>query len=399
VLLALVATLLLSGCAASSAPTWQSSGPQQAPALIALAVDQNHPQTIFAGSAGSGVYRSTDGGSNWALANSGLPHVYVICIVTDPALPGQVYLGTDQGVFLSSDDGDHWQGASLGLPTDVAVHALAVNPADSLTLYAGTDHQGVYLSHDGAKTWSASSTGLPANVQVHTLLAVQSGQGTQLYAGLLGAGVYRSDDGGSSWSASSTDQPAATDGLSLLWQPSNPGGVYLGTNVGLYRSTDAGASWQAVNDGLGQPTPQVLSLALNAGQPQFLYAGTSSGAYLSADGGASWSQVARGLPTGQAVTSLAVAGSRTSLGQVYAAVGTVYRYPGGAFGIANTIITVVLAGLLILLFLWVFRQQRRLLHRAAPRSPDAVPRPPDATGAANAAEQEQNSARPPPQSP
>lgn len=374
-LLALAIVLLFAGCS-SSPPTWESSGPQRAPALLALAVDPNHLQTLFAGSAGKGVYRSTDGGSTWAPANTGLPQPLTVkSIVPDPALPGQVYLGTDQGIFLSTDAGAHWQDASQGLPAAVTVDAIAINPADSNTLYAGTAQQGIYISRDGAKTWSASNTGLPADAQVRALLAVPGTQNARLYAGLVtdgakGAGVYRSDDGGQSWTASSTGLPAQTDGLSLLWQPSNPGGLYLGTNAGIYRSTDAGTTWQAINAGLGQTAPQVLALALNSGQPQFLYAATSSGAYRSADGGASWQQIASGLPAGQPVVALAVAGSSASLGQIYVAAGGVYRYPGGSSSLVSRVVTIVIAGLLLLACYLLFRQQRRMMNRITSGSSD-----------------------------
>jgi ligand-binding sensor domain-containing protein len=378
-LFALALLLLFAGCSAS-APTWESSGPQQAPALLALAVDPNQLQTLYAGSAGKGVYRSTDGGNTWAPANTGLPQgLMVESIVPDPTLPGQVYLGTDQGVFLSADNGAHWQNASQGLPTSATVNAIAINPTDSNTLYAGTAQQGVYISHDVAKTWSASNAGLPANAQVRALLAVPGTRGVHLYVGLMGAGAFLSEDGGQNWAASSTGLPAQTDGLSLLWQPSNPGGVYLGTSAGIYRSAEAGATWQAVNDGLGQPAPQVPALALNSEQPQFLYAATSAGAYRSADGGASWDQVASGLPAGQAVVALAVAGSKASLGQIYVAAGGVYRYPGGSSSLASRAATIVIAGILLVICYLLFRQQRRIMSRVTARPPAKT----EATGTAN----------------
>jgi len=201
---------------------------------------------------------------------------------------------------------------------------------------------------------------------VHALLAEPKGQGLVLYAALAGAGVYQSGDGGASWSARNTGLPAGTDGLSLLVQPSNPGGLYVGTSAGIYRSTDEGASWKAANHGLGQTPPQIFALALNDQQPLILYAGTSTGAYHSSDGGANWEQVASGLPAGRAVMALAIASSSSALGTVYAAAGEVYRYPGNVSTTAGRIITFVVIGILIALFFLLFRQQHRLLQRISP---------------------------------
>ncbi len=52
-----------------------------------------------------------------------------------------------------------WAPAGNGIP-DVPVSALAIDPQDSNTLYAGTDI-GVYQSTDGGANWSPYGTGLP----------------------------------------------------------------------------------------------------------------------------------------------------------------------------------------------------------------------------------------------
>jgi hypothetical protein len=357
--------LLLSGCATSSALTWQKIGPD-AQSIVSLGLSSRNPPTLFAGSSGQGLFRSQDGGSTWASVNNGLPPgVTVSSIVPDPAQFGRLYLGTDTGIFVSDDNGDHWQSASAGLPSgaDGAVTALLLSPVDPMTLYAGTAHRGIFVSHDGAKTWSASARGLPPGATVHALLAEPEGQGVRVFAALGGAGVYQLGDGSAAWTASSSGLPAGVDGLSLLAQPANPGGLYVGTSAGIYRSADDGASWKAVNDGLGQTPPQVFALALNDQQTAFIYAATSAGAYRSADGGATWDQVAAGIPADHPVVALAIIGSASSLGTIYAASGQVYRYPNTAGSAGGQIFSFVILGTLALLFAWLFFRQRRLLLR------------------------------------
>ena len=53
-----------------------------------------------------------------------------------------------------------WTATGNGIP-DVPVNALAVDPAGSNNVYAGTD-VGVYVSTDGGATWNPYGTGLPA---------------------------------------------------------------------------------------------------------------------------------------------------------------------------------------------------------------------------------------------
>src|SRR5579859_1008045 len=226
-IISILMALLLSGCS-SSAPSWQEIGPN-AQSILSLALGTPTTTTIFAGSS-QGLFRSLDGGNTWAADNTGLPvGATVNSVAPDPTQVGVVYAGTDAGVFLSSDDGDHWQSMSQGLPSGApgVVTALAINPSDPMTLYAGTAGQGVYVSHNAAKSWSASAQGLPSGATVHALLAETQGQSVQLFAALAGAGVYRSSDGGTTWAASNTGLPSGVDGLSLLAQPSNPGGLYV----------------------------------------------------------------------------------------------------------------------------------------------------------------------------
>jgi hypothetical protein len=84
--------------------------------------------------------------------------------------------------------------------------------------------------------------------------------------------------------------------------------------------------------------------------------------------------------------ALAVAGSKASLGRVYAAAAnSVYRYPGGSASVVNIAVTVVVAALLILVFFFVLRRQRRLVGQMMssstgkpatpqePRAPNAQP--------------------------
>ncbi len=374
--LGIVAALLLGGCAAGSAPTWQGIGPNAQP-IVSLAVSSLNPPTLFAGSSGQGLFRSQDSGETWTAVNNGLPAgLTVSSIVLDESQVGLVYLGTDAGIFRSENNGNHWRSASVGLPGDVngAVTALLLSPLDSTTLYAGTAHKGVYVSHDGAKSWTASAQGLPAGATVHALLAEIKGQGMLVFAALGGAGVYQSDDNGASWTARSSGLPAGVDGLSLLQQPSDPGGLYVGTSAGIYRSTDDGETWKAVNEGLGEPPASVFALALNDQQVTFLYAATSTGVYRSADGGASWGQVAPGIPPDQPVMALAIVGNPTNIGTLFTAAGQVYRYPSAAASTSGQLFTFVVLGILALLFVWLFFQQRRLLQRLTP--PSNAPRLP-----------------------
>src|SRR4030042_2774312 len=45
--------------------------------IITIAYNPSNPQVVYAGSFGSGVFKSTDGGINWHSANRGLTNLYI----------------------------------------------------------------------------------------------------------------------------------------------------------------------------------------------------------------------------------------------------------------------------------------------------------------------------------
>ena len=102
--------------------------------------------------AGRGLYRSRDRGDSWEKVSDRNPRpMYFSMVRIDPSNPERIYLG---GVsFSASDDGGStwWDGdAAEGIHVDH--HALWINPANSRHIVLGNDG-GIALSRDGARTW------------------------------------------------------------------------------------------------------------------------------------------------------------------------------------------------------------------------------------------------------
>ena len=112
------------------------------------------------------MFKSTDSGSTWAAANTGLTNLDVYALAIDPTTPATLYAGTKGGgVFRSTDSGGTWAAANTGL-TNLDVYALAIDPTTPATLYAGTDGGGVFRSTNSGGTWAAENAGL-TNLDVH----------------------------------------------------------------------------------------------------------------------------------------------------------------------------------------------------------------------------------------
>src|SRR5438105_15781824 len=87
-----------------------STGLPDVSTIQTLVIDPSTPSTIYAGevpfngTGGAGVFKSTDAGNTWSSASTGLPNdIGVQTLAIDPSTPGTLYAGTvGAGVFKST---------------------------------------------------------------------------------------------------------------------------------------------------------------------------------------------------------------------------------------------------------------------------------------------------------
>lgn len=240
------------------------------------------------GLADGGVYRSIDGGQNWASVFSGMS-VEALALSPDFSEDHTLWVSTfadeaTPGLYVSADGGDTW---SL-LTGSIGAQVLAPSPNYGVdrTLFAGTLDNGLQKSTDGGISWTQVLS------QSITALAVSPvyGASRTLYAGVQASSdtpgqVYRSSDGGSTWRRLDTGIPSVWEGspvvisvLAFAVDGSVLAGVYYGREGGggaVYRSTDGGETWQLLAGGLSAYS--LLSLATAPGRSLSFYAGTDGG--------------------------------------------------------------------------------------------------------------------------
>jgi hypothetical protein len=81
-----------------------------------IAIDPKTPTTLYVGTNGGGVFRSTTSAASWIRSNSGLQDLFVRSLVLHPQTPATVYAGTRRGVFKSTSGAGAWSTSSTGLP-------------------------------------------------------------------------------------------------------------------------------------------------------------------------------------------------------------------------------------------------------------------------------------------
>jgi photosystem II stability/assembly factor-like uncharacterized protein len=262
---------------------WQQVGKPGTGSIYSLAI--NKDGHIFAGTGGSGIFRSPDDGKSWTAVNNGL--LLNLTVITALAInsSGHILAGITtsgymgSGVFRSLDNGDSWTLVTTGLP-DLGVFSLAINVLGHV--FAGTS-RGIIRSMDHGETW----TFVNSSPFVAALAINASGH---IFAGTDNAGLIRSTDNGETWT--SVDAGLGNRKVQTL-DFNLSGHIFAGTFLnGVYRSMDNGKSWVQVNSGLTNTL--VMKLAIN--KNGYIFAGTlGGGVFRSRDNGDSWTEVNSGL--------------------------------------------------------------------------------------------------------
>lgn len=294
----------------SASPTW-SPLTDHVPSLVpvdrqigllnigALAVDPNHPRTIYAGSGdptgsngnayGRGMLKSTDGGNSWSLltvaAATFAPGFTRIIVDPTDHSGNTVYAAGGfgpnsplRGIYKSVDGGANWALAQGGMPGAIAITDLDFTVSDGqLTLFAGVNDttgrnsgaNGIWQSTDGGRSW--------AQMLIRPLTDLQTGQRvTKSAIGLikLAADHTPSAPHGVFAAVSNATSSTLLNVFNLagrIWEPcglgiqgiistyaalavglSESGGVYVGMNAdstatdGIYQSPDGGSTWASI---------------------------------------------------------------------------------------------------------------------------------------------------------
>jgi uncharacterized repeat protein (TIGR01451 family) len=335
--------------AAISSARWTPIGPEPtntpynypivAGRVTALAVDWTNSNVVYAGAAGGGVWKTTDGGGHWTPLTDTQPSLAVGSIAIDPSNHLTIYVGTGEenfsgdsyygaGILKSTNGGSSWtqiKGPFLGpcgtnayWDGGARIGTIAVEPDNSAVILAAvempiqcnTNITAVYRSEDGGTTWTAVLLGTNF-FRYGTSVLFDSSNGNIAYAAVYYDGVYKSLDAGKTWAhingTGSNILPTANVGrIVLALAPSNPNILFAGiqstldfTLLGLFKTTDGGANWvKLVNtpNYCDQQCWYDQAIAVAPNNPNIVFVGGNGSAtvYRSTDGGLHWTNFTQG---------------------------------------------------------------------------------------------------------
>lgn len=340
--------------------SWRVDGPHFLGQIINhLVLDPRDGRTLLAaaktGHLGPTIFRSTDLGQTWqeaakppafgpainGLGARAVDHTFWLT-PGHADEPGVWYAGTSpQGLFRSEDGGMNWAPFSSinddpqyrqwfgtvqdGTPDGPKLHSIIVDPRDAQHLYFAMSGGGVHESHDRGLSFTPLVDGMevvegfdPADTSFHDphCLRMCPSNPDRLYQ-QNHCGIYRLDRPGKRWQRIGRNMPKEVGdiGFPMVVHPHDDRTAWVfpmdGTEVwprtspdgrpAVYATRDGGETWQRHSNGM--PADQawwtVKRQAMTADKQGTvgLYFGTTSGElWKSRDEGQQWACLARHLP-------------------------------------------------------------------------------------------------------
>lgn len=309
----------------------------------AITIDPNSPNTIYAGTGearysfnsttfnGDGLYKSTDGGTNWIRITTLGTSTHFSSIKVSPfnsnillAALAQGYwkaaYPASAGVWRSSDAGLNW----TKIIDSYNAYDVSFDPSVQNRAYAacgGADSKaGFYVSTNNGTSFTLSGSGLPAASNIGRIQFTQALSNTsKIYAIVYHADnitlkteVYLSANSGASWSQLAAGKQFggtyngtnyADQGsydLCIAVSPVNETRILLG-NVELMSSADA-QTFSYIRFGSNFAWSSACHvdyhvIAFSPSSPSTVYLGCDGGVYKSTDGGATWNNKNNGIST------------------------------------------------------------------------------------------------------
>jgi photosystem II stability/assembly factor-like uncharacterized protein len=234
-----------------------------------------------------GVYRSKDGGATWQKVLYKGDGIGAIDLAFDPSNPQTIYAalwavrrppwfiyapanGPGSGLFKSTDGGTNWAPLTNGLPAEgLGRMGIAISPANPKRIYIIADAKegGLFRSEDAGATFTKLSgdNRIWQRGWYFEKVAADPKNADIVY--VPNTGVYKSTDGGKTWGAPIKASPGGDDYHQIWIAPDDPNRLIIGGDQGTIVSVDGAETWSSWYN---QPTAQLYHVAPDYRFPYWL---------------------------------------------------------------------------------------------------------------------------------
>lgn len=146
-----------------------------------IAAAPGNPDIMYS-AAHSTVYRSTNGGLNWAASGTGLRGTTIRTVLTVPGESATVFCGSTAGMFKSTDYGATWTEVNRGI-TMGKIPVVSVNPHQATTIHCEFIDNETFKSTDDGLTWLPQGTPLSCGNVVNIAFDLHDPQRLWMFEG------------------------------------------------------------------------------------------------------------------------------------------------------------------------------------------------------------------------
>jgi photosystem II stability/assembly factor-like uncharacterized protein len=239
-----------------------------------------------------GVFRSTDGGEHWQKVLYRDENTGAIALSFEPQNSQTIYAdlwaarqgpwengawqGAGSGLYKSTDGGATWHQLTKGLPTieqGLGRIGFCVAPSDPRTVFATVDAKpevgGIFRSDDAGETWTrvTNERRIWARGSDFAEIKIDPKNKDVLYAAAVE--TYKSVDGGKTWTGWK-GAPGGDDYHTVWINPDDTQIILLAVDQGAVVTVNGGETWSSWYN---QPTAQFYHVATGNEFPYWVYGG------------------------------------------------------------------------------------------------------------------------------
>ncbi len=262
-------------------------------------VNPSNPNIAYVGTID--VWRTTDGTNFTDITNGysgGYVHVDQHYLFFHPTDPNNLIVCNDGGIWRSTNGGTNFTNLNQNL-TLTQFYRIAASPFTPSRILGGTQDNGTQQTYS-ALNWAAAYGGDGGEVCFNPF------DSNFILGETQNGGIFRTTNGGSSWNSATG---GINTGENVTWVApiiADPiiNGTFYTARQRVYKSTNNGGSWAAISGNINGNSA-VREMGISKSNPLIIYATSGSNVFLSTDGGVTFTNKTSGIPS-RTITSVNV---------------------------------------------------------------------------------------------
>src|SRR5438094_928270 len=246
---------------------WRMIGPFRGGRTVAAVGVRNQPNVFYIGVNNGGVWKTTDYGRIWTPIFDDQPTGSIGAIAVAPSDPNIIYVGS--GLFKSTDGGSNWRQLTSGLPGAaeglgrIGIEVSSANPNRLYAIVGATKLGGVYRSDDAGESWQRVNTDDRLWGRDGDFNEVRADPKNPDVIYVANVVTWKSTDGGKTF-GSFRGAPGGDDYHRVWINPADPKTILIASDQGAIVTVNGGESWSSWYN---QPTAQLYHVSADNSFP------------------------------------------------------------------------------------------------------------------------------------